>query len=213
MRYNDGMPKRNRIKIYSADQYYHLYNRGVNKQSIFHEPEDYFYFLSLFKRHLSDEALKDSSGRPYTKLDSEVELIAFCLMPNHFHLLCYLKEPEGVAKLMQSILTAYTMYFNKKYHRSGGLYEGPFLASRITNDGYLWHVSRYIHLNPLDIGDSFEQYPYSSISYFAGKRKADWLHIDRLLTTRQERDQYLEFVADYETMHEDMKLLKNILAA
>lgn len=205
------MPKRNRIKVYGADQYYHLYNRGVNRQTIFHEPEDYFYFLSLFKRHLSKDETKDSSGRPYANFNDEVELISFCLMPNHFHLLCYLKEPAGIFKLMQSVLTAYSMYFNRKYHRSGGLYEGPFLASRITNDGYLWHVSRYIHLNPLDTSVSFNQYPYSSITYFTGERSADWLHVEKLITNKQEQVQYLEFVADYETMHEDMKLLKNIL--
>jgi REP element-mobilizing transposase RayT len=207
------MPKRNRIKVYGADHYYHVYNRGVNKQDIFREPEDYFYFLSLFKRYLSEEEFKDSSGRPYIKFDDSVELIAFCLMPNHFHLLCYLKEPTGLVKLLQGALTAYSMYFNKKYRRSGGLFEGPFLASRITNDGYLWHVSRYIHLNPLDTGSGFVQYPYSSISYFSRDRHADWLHVERLVTTDSERAQYLEFVADYETMHEDMKLLKNILAA
>ncbi len=207
------MPKRNRLKVYGADNYYHLYNRGVNKQDIFREPEDYFYFLSLFKRHLSSEVSKDSSGRPHTKFNEDVELIAFCMMPNHFHLLCYLKEPNGISKLMQSVLTAYSMYFNKKYRRTGGLFEGPFLASRITNDGYLWHVSRYIHLNPLDIGSDFKQYPYSSISYFSGDKHADWLHVDKLVKTKDESRQYLEFVADYETMHEDMKLLKNILAA
>jgi hypothetical protein len=134
-------------------------------------------------------------------------------MPNHFHLLCYLKEPEGIASLMQSTLTAYSMYFNKKYRRTGGLYEGPFLASRITNDGYLWHISRYIHLNPMDIGEEYRDYPYSSLSYFSGQRKADWLHIEKLITTKSEQEQYTEFVADYETMHEDLKLLKNILAA
>ncbi|CAN5387052.1 hypothetical protein BH10PAT4_BH10PAT4_2850 [soil metagenome] len=207
------MPKRNRNKIYGADQYYHLYNRGVNKQSIFHEPEDYFYFLSLFKRYLSDENILDKSGRPYIKLHQQVELTAFCLMPNHFHLLCFLKEPEGIVKLMQSVLTAYSMYFNKKYKRTGGLYEGPFLASRISNDGYLWHVSRYIHLNPLDVDGSFRNYAYSSIDYFAGDKHANWINVDRLVKSPKERQEYLEFVADYETMHEDMKLLKNILAA
>jgi REP element-mobilizing transposase RayT len=207
------MPKRNRIKTYGVEQYYHLYNRGVNKQNIFYEPEDFLYFLSLFKRHLSLDTVKDSSGRPFTQLDGQVELVTFCLMSNHFHLLCYLKEPEGIVKLMRSVMTAYTMYFNKKYKRTGGLYEGPFLASRITSDRYLWHVSRYIHLNPLDISEDFSEYPYSSLPYFAGDKHADWLHPERLIETKDDQKQYLEFVADYKTMHEDMKYLKNLLAA
>jgi len=207
------MPKRNTVKVYGTDQYYHVYNRGTNKQDIFLEPEDRFYFLSLLKRHLSTEPEIDSHKRPFAKFDNDIELIAFCLMPNHFHLLCYLKEPEGLVRLMRSIMTAYTMYFNKKYQRTGGLYEGVFLASRITNDGYLWHVSRYIHLNPMDLGQDFRGYPYSSIDYFTGTKHANWLHPEKLVQTKQEKEQYLEFVADYETMHQDMKLLKNILAS
>lgn len=207
------MPKPNTVKIYGSDQYYHIYNRGVNRQDIFFDPEDRFYFLSLFKRHLSPDTETDSHKRPFAQFDDEVELIAFCLMSNHFHLLCYLKEPNGIIHLMRSVMTAYSMYFNKKYDRTGGLYEGVFLASRITNDGYLWHVSRYIHLNPLDIGQDFRQYPYSSIDYFVGNKRASWLHPEKLVQTAEEKKQYLEFVADYETMHQDMKLLKNILAA
>jgi REP element-mobilizing transposase RayT len=207
------MPKLNSIKVYGSDQYYHIYNRGVNRQDIFLESDDRFYFLSLFKRHLSPDAELDSHKRPFAQFDEEVELNAFCLMPNHFHLLCYLKDQEGIVHLMRSVMTAYTMYFNKKYARTGGLYEGVFLASRITNDAYLWHVSRYIHLNPLDINQDFRQYPYSSIDYFVGNKHASWLHPERLVQTKQEKEQYLEFVSDYETMHEDMKLLKNILAS
>jgi hypothetical protein len=105
------------------------------------------------------------------------------------------------------------MYFNKKYKRTGGLYEGIFLASRITNDAYLWHVTRYIHLNPMDLAQDFRTYPYSSIDYFVGNKHAEWLHPEKLVETDKEKTQYLEFVADYETMHADMKLLKNILAA
>ncbi|MBC7943157.1 transposase [Candidatus Saccharibacteria bacterium] len=207
------MPKRNRIKIYGSGQYYHLYNRGVDRQNIFQEPGDYFYFLSLLKRHLSDTTATDSYGRAFAKFSEEVELMAFCLMPNHFHILCYLKEPDGIVHLMRSVMTAYSMYFNKKYQRTGGLYEGPFLASRIENEAYLWHVSRYIHLNPLDIGQDFRQYPYSSIAYFAGEKKADWLRASNLIETDKDVREYLEFVADYETMHKEMKYLKNLLAA
>jgi len=133
-------------------------------------------------------------------------------MPNHFHLLCYLKQPDGIITLMRSVMTAYTMYFNKKYGRTGGLYEGVFLASRITNDAYLWHVTRYIHLNPMDLGRDYRSYPYSSLGYFAGTSHASWLAANRLVESSKDQTEYLEFVADYETMHQDMKLLKNLLA-
>ena len=207
------MPKRNSVKLYGADQFYHLYNRGSNKQDIFLDTDDYHYFLSLFNRHLADSDKVDHYGRLVAKYDDEVELIAFCLMPNHFHLLCHLIEPRGIVHLMRSVMTAYTMYFNKKYKRTGKLYEGAFLASRIDNDAYLWQVSRYIHLNPMDTGHDFMKYNYSSLAYFMGTKHADWIHANKLVENNKDRQEYLEFVSDYETMHTEMKYLKNILAA
>ncbi len=207
------MPKRNIVKLYGADEYYHIYNRGSNKMEIFREPNDYFYFLNLFKRHLSDDSDSDKSGRIFTKYDDEVELVAFCLMPNHFHLLCYLKDPEGIVHLMRSIMTAYTMYFNKKYKHTGQLCEGTFLASRIDNDIYLWQVSRYIHLNPTDITGDYVNYEYSSMSYFKGRKHAEWLHPERLVETKKEISEYAEFVEDQVGMKKDLEFLVNILAA
>lgn len=209
------MPTRNRVKTYGEDQYFHVYNRGINKQDIFVDEQDYFYFLSLFKRHLSSDSKDsiDSYGRKLPNFHEEVELVAYCLMPNHYHLLCYLKHADGLVHVMRSVMTAYTMYFNKKYKRTGSLYEGIFLAAPIKTDIYLWHVSRYIHLNPLDIGQDFHGYPYSSIDYYKGNKHASWLHNERFVETPKERVEYMTFVADYETMHKDRKLLKNILAA
>lgn len=208
------MPKRNSIKQYGENQFYHVYNRGANKQNIFIDQHDYFYFLSLFKRHLATNgSVTDTYGRTPANYHEEVELIAYCLMPNHYHLLCFLKDPEGLIHLMRSVMTAYTMYFNKKYKRTGGLYEGVFLAVPIRTEMYLWHVSRYIHLNPLDIKQDFLHYPHSSLEYFAGTKHADWLNEERLVQTPKERTEYAEFVADYETMHKDRKFLKPLLAA
>lgn len=207
------MPKKNIVKMYGADQYYHIYNRGGNRKDLFREANDYYYFISLFKRYLSDEATLDSSGRIFNKYNDEVELIAFCLMPNHYHLLCYLKEPDGIIHLMRSAMTAYTMYFNKKYKNTGKLYESAFLASRIDTDIYLWQVSRYIHLNPIDAGYDFKHYDYSSMKYFTGAKRAGWLHTERLVETDDDKRKYIEFVEDYKTMHQDMKYLKNVLAS
>ena len=207
------MPTRNRVKNYGEDQYYHVYNRGVNKENIFQEEDDFAYFLSLFKRYLSPSDAVDKYGRATNSYNDEVELVAYCLMKNHYHLLFYLKEPDGLVHLMRSVMTAYTMYYNKKYQRSGGLYQGNFLAATITTDIYLWHVSRYIHLNPVGVGKNFRSYPYSSIGYFAGEKHAKWLKSERLVKTAQEREEYMKFVSDYETMHKELDHLKHVLAA
>lgn len=203
------MPARNSLKIYGEEQYYHIYNRGAGKQAIFLSPDDYVFMLGLFKKHLSEEEVVDRFGRTAPNYKDKVELVAYCLMPNHYHLLVYLKEVDGVERLMRSIMTTYSMYFNRKYERSGTLFQGPFKASRITNEAYFWHISRYIHLNPLDIGDgNYRTYPYSSIGYFDGNKHADWLHEERQVITDDERRDYADFVADYEDYHDTLERIK-----
>lgn len=202
------MPKRNAIKEYGAEEFYHVYNRGVNKAPIFQEDADKLYFLGLMKRYLGLEAAKDRLGRERPNFAKEVDLVAYCLMGNHFHLLVYLKERDGLEKLMRSLMTSYSMYFNRKYKRTGGLFEGRFLASRITSDTYLWHVSRYIHLNPLDLGSRYEVYPFSSIGYFRGEKQAEWVHPEYLVTEEKERQDYIESLAGMEEYHQLQHMLK-----
>lgn len=81
------MPSRNVLKVDIPDSYYHIYARGASRQEIFREAADYYVFLELFRRYLSPEEIKDSAGIPYTKLHNDIELLCYCLMPNHFHLL------------------------------------------------------------------------------------------------------------------------------
>lgn len=206
------MPIRNRVKVYGEDQYYHVYNRGVNKDPIFLDDSDYSYFLSLFKRYLSPEEASDNYRHLLKNYSHEIELIAYCLMPNHYHLLIYLKDTEGLVHLMRSIMTAYTMYFNKKYKRVGSLYQGIFLASRITSDEYLWHISRYIHLNPLDIGADYFSYSYSSLGYYGNRKHALWIHPERLIKSPNDRDKYMMFLSDYESIHDELNIIKHLLA-
>ena len=106
------MPTKNRIKEYAPEAYYHVYNRGVNKRTVFLDNKDYTVFLSLFKRYLSDEQ-SDQYNRSYEDLSSEVKLLAYCLMPSHFHLLVYQDKASGMTNLLQRVLTSYSIYFNK----------------------------------------------------------------------------------------------------
>ena len=208
------MPTRNRVKQYETDTYYHVYNRGANGQNIFKEEADCVYFLGLFKRHLAPTAKgTDRYGRVYEKFGDEVELVAYCLLPNHFHLLVFLKQADGLVHLMRSVMTAYTMYFNRKYQRSGSLCQGVFLASPIRQDIYLWHVGRYIHLDPQAAGQDSLSYPFSSIRYLGDASRPEWLHAERLVGTASERQEYLDFIADYRFDPDEHELLRNLLAA
>jgi len=86
-------------------------------------------------------------------MDSLVEIVAYCLLPNHFHLLIYEKDRGGISRFMQKLTTSYSMYFNKKYARTGGLLERPFKAKHVNDDSYLKYLFAYIHLNPVKISD------------------------------------------------------------
>lgn len=198
------MPGRNINKLYLEDTYYHLYTRGVNKRPIFYDDEDYSVFLNLFKRYLSDKPVKDKQGREYPTFTNEVELLAYCLMPNHLHLLVFQVDTQAIAKLMKCILATYGMYFNKKYQRVGPLFQSRFRASMITNDSYLQHISRYIHLNP----KNYKKWAYSSLPFYLGNQKAEWCKPKKIMELFDNMPKlYGQFVSDYE---ENKKVLDEI---
>ena len=197
------MPSRNILKIDLRDTYYHVYARGVNKQSIFIEPDDYFVFMHLLKRYLSKKQAKNPHGIPYPHLYEKIENLAFCLMPNHFHLLVYQIEPGSMTQLMRGVMTSYSRYFNTKYTRRGPLFESRYKASNINHEAYLMHISRYIHLNPKNWSD----YRYSSLPYYLGELNAEWVTPKKILNLFNGTNEYIEFVADY---REHKKVLDEI---
>ncbi len=203
------MPTRNRVKVYIPNTYYHLYNRGWNRTEIFKEHDDYEYFEWLLSRHCSPEPVKDRKGREYAYYSNDVRILAYCLMPNHFHLLVYqFDEPNMIAKLMASILTAYTMYFNKKYHRRGSLFESTYKAVPVVKDEQLLHITRYIHLNHKD----FRAWPYSSYLDYIYTSDKDWLETQPILDLFTSIERYVEFVDDYEQLQRERDSIKAELA-
>ena len=202
------MPSKHRVKEYAENAYYHVFNRGVAKRVIFKDEDDYTVFLNLLKRYLSARPTQDSKGRDYPWLSEEVEVNAFCLMPNHFHLLIYQKDAVGMTKLLSGVCTAYSMYFNRKYKRVGPLFQGRFKASRIDDEAYLEHISRYIHLNPRD----YRSWQFSSLPYYLGERSAEWLQTWRITEIFESAKEYLAFIADYKEHQSMLEEIKNELA-
>ncbi|PJE65489.1 hypothetical protein COU91_01430 [Candidatus Saccharibacteria bacterium CG10_big_fil_rev_8_21_14_0_10_47_8] len=201
------MPSRNLEKIYAADSFYHIYNKGLDKLRPFVETEDYAVFLNLLKRYLNDQPVKDNKGREYEWLSPKIELLAFCIMPSHFHLLIYQHTPEAMTRLLRGVGTSYTGYFNKKYKRRGPLFLDRFKASMINQDAYLEHISRYIHLNP----PNYRNYEWSSLPYYLGNKQAGWVKPGRILELFED-DDYASFVADYEGNKRMLDTLKEDLA-
>ncbi|MEK7071629.1 MAG: transposase [Patescibacteria group bacterium] len=146
----------NRKISFAPDEYYHLYNRGTNRGKIFLDKKDYIRFeKSLFLLN-STSGVKFSDINPsltwiFNRKETLVDIGAYCLMPNHFHILVRVKTDKGTSTFMQKLLTSYSMYFNIKHKRTGGLFEGTFKSEHINNDRYLKYLFSYIHLNPVKI--------------------------------------------------------------
>jgi putative transposase len=202
------MPGRNLIKEYGADQYYHIYSRGVNKQLVFEDKQDYAYFLGLLKRYLSDTPAQNSAHMAYPWYGERLELLAYCLMPNHFHLLIYQSDAMAMTEFMRSLITSYGMYFNKRHGRVGPVFQSRYLASNIDSDNYLEHISRYIHLNP----KNWVTYEYSSLAYYQGKSAA-WVKPDKIIAIFNDDPlEYRKFLEDYESHKQILDELKFELA-
>ncbi len=157
MVYNSGAMERK--FNFSLDEYYHIYSRGTDRREIFLDNNDRERFLKGLYVYNSGKPIKFRDIKdiryenilrtnPYTAIGS------FCLMPNHFHLLLRETEEGGISAFMGKLLTSYSMYFNKKYKRTGGLFEGTFRAEHVSNDNYLKYLFAYIHLNPVKLIDS-----------------------------------------------------------
>lgn len=216
------MPNANTVRHFVTDGIYHIYNRGVEKRNIFLDDQDYAVFLHLLKYYLSPidpdkihpflefQNFKVIRPRPLKNIEKEIDLLAYCLMPNHFHILLKQTNIDGTTRLLRRISTTYAMYFNKRYNRVGYLFQGKYKAVLIQTDSYLLHVSRYIHLNPHDLqtltGSDLVNYPYSSYKYYLGLAHTGWVKPDmilsyfdksRLLPFLKKYPSYEEFVEKY----------------
>lgn len=186
------MPSRNTLKTYVKGGCYHIYNRGVAKQSIFLDDQDYKVFLKYLKESLTDPRSKkvifNLQGQSFKGIKrqvknfrSEIDLIAYCLMPNHFHLLIKQHEKDSMERFMRSIVTRYAHYFNKKYNRVGHIFQGRYKAVLVTEENYILHLSRYIHLNPSEFLNDIKN-AYSSYKEYLRLRKTKWIKPNLVLS-------------------------------
>jgi len=146
------MPRRE--LAFRAGECYHVYNRGANRQPIFFEHENYLFFLRQLRQYVAGASTPAniSPAAPSSRADERAaDVIAYCLMPNHYHLLVRLRRDE-FSEAMQSFGQSYTNAINKRHGRVGPLFERRFQAIHVEDDSYLLHLTRYIHLNPVVAG-------------------------------------------------------------
>lgn len=143
---------------FSIGEFYHLYNRGNNKSNIFLDNGDRERFSRLLFLCNSTKPViyKTVQGRSLDDIkveDTLIEIGAYCLMPNHFHILIHEKNEGGITKFLSKLSTAYSMFFNKRHERTGSLFESRFKATHVDTDEYLKYLFSYIHLNPVKLID------------------------------------------------------------
>lgn len=143
---------------FASGAYYHLYNRGANRTSIFLDDDDYLYVLRAMRRYCNQFSLA---------------VIAYCLMPNHFHWLIHQQGDIPARLLPQRVFNGYVKTFNRRHERTGTLFEGPFRATLVDNDAYLHRLCLYIHANPVKDGFAAapELWPYSNYAEWIGVRQ------------------------------------------
>jgi len=181
---------------FANGEYYHIYNRGVEKRKIFMDSKGYARFELGMREFNGDKRteLRDFTEakppeKPLKQAKPLVEFICFILMPNHFHFILRQLVEGGISAFMHKLDGGYTMYFNTKYERVGSLFQGPFNAVHIADNTYLLHLSRYIHLNVVELIQPdwkekgimnkegarvfLRSYPYSSYRSYIGRGSSE----------------------------------------
>jgi len=197
------------MQILELGRYYHIYNRGINSCNLFEEPSNYEHFLRLYEKYVNPIA----------------NTFAYCLMPNHFHFLVRIKEEKEIIlnelpkpvriksseefnkRLQQPhiyfshLFNSYTQAFNKRFNRTGGLFQRPFKRIEIENEKYLKYLVYYIHHNPVKHGfvEDMVEYPWSS-----------YLTVSSPKQTNLNREQVIEWFNDVDNYNRFHRMEQNL---
>ena len=180
--------------MYVENGIYHVYNRGCNKDNIFFSDDNYLYLL---------EKLKEEKDK------HEIEVIAYCLMPNHYHLLLMQKSDKPISRFIQKVFNGYVQAINKQQNRSGTLFEGRSKSILVDDEIYLMHLIRYIHINPVmaNLVLKPEQWQFSNYLEWIGKRNGSLFSEEVFDNLFDSHKHYQDFVENYV---DDLKIVKGL---
>jgi putative transposase len=169
---------------FQQEGYYHIYNRGAGHARIFQEDENYLFLLRQVKHYAQDLS---------------IAVVAYCLLPNHYHFLVRQDGTQPAGLLMQRVFNSYSKAYNRRYDRTGTLFEGPYQAIPVNQEGYLLHLCRYIHANPAhhNMTQQLEEWPYSNYPEWLGLRNGTLWDPAFLHAHFPDRASYGRFVWDY----------------
>jgi len=204
----------NRKTVFANNQFYHLFNRGVERRPIFTNKWEFqraidtinFYQFQntplRYSKYLAlNEKLKSAFFKDLEKSQKQVEIISYCLMNNHLHLLAKQIEDGGISKFMASFTNSYTKYFNTKYQRVGPLFQGVFKAVRVESEEQLIHLSRYIHLNPVTgyilKPEELKNYNWSSYLGYLKVMREEYKEVLNFFKSAKDYEKFVLDEADY----------------
>lgn len=217
-----------RAELLAPGHIYHVYNRGVNKMAIFLDNTDRQRFIDAMIFYLPRvdpggfvNVMRGIDRRERTNVvlarrpvhgSGLVDLLTYCLMDNHIHLLLHENIEQGISRYLQRLLTSYAKYFNTKYKREGPLFSGRFRATRVTSDEHFLHLTRYIHLNPYVAGlvNDPVRYQWSSLPEYLGSNRTKICH-SKLLKSMMNASEYKDFVNDYADYARELESIKHVL--
>lgn len=219
----------NRKLVFQNDSLYHVFNRGIERRPVFQNTREFQRALELinFYNHkdiplrysqflqLSLE-IRENVFKKLSEGERLIDILAFCLMPNHFHFLFRQKIDNGISTFISNFTNSYTKYFNTKYERIGPLFEGVFKAVFVETDDQLIHLSRYIHLNPVVSSiikdDQLLDYRWSSYPDYISLSKDNTLNLDKgtILSFFKTSRQYEEFTLNQVDYGKQLEKIKHL---
>ncbi len=169
---------------YQPGSVYHVYNRGSHRLSIFREPDNYLFVLRKIKKYTQELMLT---------------VLAYCLMPNHYHFLIRQEGDQPAGMLSQRVFNSYSKAYNERYQHSGTLFEGSYHVKEVAQDGHMLHLCRYIHANPVKDGLVVEpgDWPYSNYLEWIEQREGTLVDHAFVRAHFNPPQRYTEFVMDY----------------
>ena len=211
------------------NEFYHIYNRGVDKREVFSDDRDYFRFLLSinllndekdglmirwrdYQRCVKNANLNDFLKLNFRKRERLVDIVSFCLMSNHYHFILKQNVEKGIERFLQKLGTSYTKYFNKKYQRNGSLFQGTFKSSHISSTGLLLRMAVYASCNSeIHKVSLAKNYPWCSFAVHLGKQKGDIVN-DELLSEHfksgKDFEEYAkENILDFQARKQDQDLI------
>ncbi|MBI2196671.1 transposase [Candidatus Daviesbacteria bacterium] len=213
--------------VFREGEIYHIFNRGIERRTTFTEKREFERMQKLVKfyRHKDipvrfsqviqqPEEIREKLLAALYKSERAVDILSYCLMPNHFHFMLKQNTDKGISSFISNITNAYTKYFNTKYERTGPLFEGVFKAVHIESDEQLVHVSRYIHLNPVASGvipdDKLESYQWSSYPEYLSLSNLEISQTDLILSMFKTIKAYQEFVNNQIDYGKQLEAIKHL---